>query len=236
MRSLQRALKFLTRAVSAAPIAARIAATALVVAIASGAPVSSALAQSNANATASRARLSAADRALLDRASAYLTNLSGANGRFVQTDPSGRQIAGEYWIKRPGKIRFEYDRTGLLVVSDGTNVNVYDPRLKTFDRFPLAATPLNLFLARQVRVDRGVQVDSVRRARDGFVIVARDPRRQAEGSIALIFNEANGALRLREWTITDGQGRRTRVQLTSLQTASPDPALFVLNAPAGTRR
>ena len=49
-----------------------------------------------------------------------------------------------------------------------------DARLTTFDSYPLAATPLSLFLARNIRLDRGVQVTKVTRMADGFSITARD--------------------------------------------------------------
>ena len=41
---------------------------------------------------------------------------------------------------------------GLLVVSDGSNVKRYDPRLNVFRQVPLGATPLSTFLARTVDV------------------------------------------------------------------------------------
>ena len=92
--------------------------------------------------------LSADDKALVDKAVAYLQGLSEAKGRFTQTDPRGAVSTGELFLKRPGKARFAYDPpSGLLVVSDGGAVAIQDNRLKTFDSYPLGATPLSLFLA-----------------------------------------------------------------------------------------
>lgn len=197
-------------------------------------PAAASFAQSGAakgRPAAGRPALSAEDKALVDRAAAYLQGLGAAKGQFVQIDARGRVSRGTFYLQRPGKARFEYAApSGLLIVSDGSNVNVQDRRLKTFDRYPLRATPLNLFLARQVRLDQGVVVDRVTRQSDGFQIAARDGKRQAEGSILLSF--AGSPLRLTEWTITDAQGGRTRVQLTSLTpTSGLDPSLFVLRDP-----
>lgn len=180
---------------------------------------------------AAAAPLSADDKALVDKAAAYLQNLASAKGDFVQTDGRGRTSRGTFYLQRPGKARFEYaPPSGLLIVSDGSNVNVHDRRLKTFDRYPLSQTPLNLFLARQVRLDKGVKVDRVVRLSDGFALYARDGKRQAEGSIILTF--AGEPMRLSEWTITDAQGGRTRVQLSSLSAVSGlSPSLFVLRDP-----
>lgn len=170
--------------------------------------------------------LSAADKALVDRAVAYLEGLSQARARFVQTDARGATTRGTVYLKRPGKARFEYDPpSGLLVVSDGSTVAVSDSRLKTFDRYPLGSTPLSLFLARSIRLDRGVQVTEVRRLADGFTLTARDIRKQTAGQIALTFAEA--PFRLTGWTVTDAQRRATRVALSELTAAAAPNSLFV---------
>lgn len=175
--------------------------------------------------------LAPADKALVDRAVAYLEGLTEAQGRFVQTDARGRTSTGALFLKRPGKARFAYDApSGLLVVSDGGVVSVQDPRLKTFDQYPLSATPLSLFLARTIRLDRGVAIARVARARDGFSITARDARRETAGEITLDFIE--GPLRLSGWTVLDAQRRPTRISLIALERASGlDRALFVLKDP-----
>lgn len=191
-------------------------------------PLAAPLAQTSRAAASS---LSAEDQALVARASAYLQGLSSAKGDFIQTDSRGRTTRGTFYLQRPGKARFEYAApSGLLIVSDGSNVNVHDKRLKTFDRYPLGSTPLALFLARQVRLDQGVKVERVTRTDNGFQILARDARRQADGAIAMTFG--GSPLRLTEWTVIDPQGGRTRVQLSSLQPASGlSPSLFVLRDP-----
>ncbi len=175
--------------------------------------------------------LSAADKALVDRAAAYLQGLTEAKGRFVQTDPRGVVTRGELYLKRPGKARFDYEApSGLLVVSDGGKVSIHDARLKTFESYPLMATPLSLFLARQVRLDRGVVISRVARYADGFAITARDGKKQAEGQITLTFTDK--PLRLAGWTVTDAQGASTRIQLVGLTPAfGLASSLFVLNDP-----
>jgi outer membrane lipoprotein-sorting protein len=74
--------------------------------------------------------------------------------------------------------------SGLLVVSNGNNVNIFDSRLKTFESYPLSRTPLALLLAREVRLDRGVVITDVRKLADGFTIVAQDAKRQTLGRSA----------------------------------------------------
>ena len=138
---------------------------------------------------------------------------------------------GVFSMKRPGKARFQYDAPAeMVIVSDGSNVSVYDARLKTFDRFPLSRTPLNLLLAREVRLDRGVVISAVDPTPTGFTISARDGRKEAEGRIVLVFSDE--PIALRGWTVVDSQGAQTRVQLGDLTPSDGlDASLFVLQDP-----
>lgn len=199
-----------------------------------GLPAAAALAGLSGPALA-QSGLSADDQAVLARAQSYLQGLTSAQGEFTETGPGGQVRRGRFWLQRPGKMRFEYtEPAGLLVVSDGSNVMRYDPRLNVFRQVPLGQTPLSTFLARNVRLDQGVRIDRITRMASGaFAITARDSRRPNEGSVILAF--AGEPLRLQEWTITDAQGGRTRTQLTSLTPASGLAAsLFQLRDP--TRR
>ena len=177
------------------------------------------------------AKLTAEQKALLDKATAYIQGLSSAKGRFVQTDQRGTQTQGTFYLQRPGKARFAYDPpAGLLVVSNGNNVNIFDSRLKTYESYPLSKTPLNLLLAREVRLDRGVVITDVRPLADGFTIVAQDAKRQALGKISMDFS--NGPVGLMGWTVTDIKGGQIRVRLADFaETSDLDPKLFVLTDP-----
>lgn len=194
----------------------------LILALCAGAAAGPALAQ---------AALSPDDQQLVARATAYLEGLTQAKARFIQVDARGQTSQGTVYLKRPGKARFAYDPpSGLLVVSDGGTVSVSDSRLKTFDKYPLMATPLSLFLAKTIRFDRGVQVTGVTRAADGFTIAARDGRKQTAGQISLTFRE--NPLTLVGWTVTDAQRRVTQVQLVGLAPATGlNPDLFYLKDP-----
>lgn len=176
------------------------------------------------------AALPAADQALVDKAVASLQSMKSVKGRFVQTDARGATTQGSIFLQRPGKARFAYDApSGLTVVSDGARVSVQDKRLKTFNQYPLSSTPLALLLAREVRLDKGVQVTRVTRLADGFTLTAVDARKKTRGQIALTFT--NAPVRLIGWNVTDAQGGSTRVRLTGLQAASIPASTFVLKDP-----
>ena len=172
-----------------------------------------------------------ADRTLVEQAAAYLQGLRTAKARFSQTSSRGGTAAGTLYLNRPGKARFEYDPPAeMLVVSDGRNVSVYDRRLKTFDRTPLGATPLAIFLARRISLEEDVKVVRVTRSDDGFSVTVVDAKSPASGRLVLDF--AQDPIALRGWTVVDGQGIETRIRLSGFTPGgSFDPALFVLADP-----
>ena len=175
-----------------------------------------------------------ADQARITKATTFLEGLKTATGRFEQTDFHGRITKGNWYLERPGKLRFDYDApSSLQLVSDGRNVSMWDPRLQTFDQFPLSETPLSLFLSKQIRFDEGVIVTGVSSDSNGFSLKARDRRKQIEGSVTISFNQApDGSVSLKAWTIVDAQGRGTTVELVSFARDSAlRSGLFVLNKP-----
>src|SRR5271154_5949045 len=121
-----------------------------------------------------RADPSPEDHALVSRAVAYLDGLTAMKGAFQQTDPKGVSVTGTFYLARPGRARFEYNPpSGLLITSDGKTVTLSDSRLKSFQRFPLSSTPLALFLADHIRLDKGAQVTGVEHNANGFSITPR---------------------------------------------------------------
>jgi outer membrane lipoprotein-sorting protein len=177
------------------------------------------------------ATLSPEDKTLVDRAAAYLDGLTQARAEFVQTDARGNVSRGELFLNRPGKARFEYQPpSSMIVVANGHTVTVYNQRLQTFDSYPLASTPLALFLQKQVRLDGKVVITRVERSSGGFRLTARDAKHPGRGEITLTFSDEPMALK--QWSIVDSQGARTTVQINDLRpTSGLDPSLFELRGP-----
>lgn len=172
--------------------------------------------------------LSEADRADLDRVSAYLNSIHTLQGEFVQIGPSGQMDQGKFYMQRPGKLRFEYAAPSpMLIVSDGRTVAVSNSKLKTVDRYPLSALPLDMILGDKVDWRRDSAVMRVTRQPGMLMIEARTSRNRSKPNIAITF--ADPQLELRQWTIIDDQGLPTTVALRGLTAnAEVSDALFVL--------
>lgn len=96
----------------------------------------------------------------LNEVSNYLNRLQTATGGFTQINGDGTLSTGQVFIKRPGRIRFEYNPPdNSLVMAGGGSVAVFDSRSNTGpERYPLNQTPLKIILEANVDLSRARMV------------------------------------------------------------------------------
>lgn len=167
----------------------------------------------------------------LERANAALNEIDTARGRFTQLDPNNHFSKGEFYLNRPGRMRFEYeDPVPLLIVSDGTTLAIEDRDLETVDRVPLASTPLNLILRRNADLERDANILSVEEKAGLIAIRMADKSGEADGELELFFDPET--YQLKQWEATDITGAITTVQLIDTELGvSVSPGLFRLEDP-----
>jgi len=152
----------------------------------------------------------------LAEVSRHLNSFTTAEGEFTQINADGTISTGQIYIKRPGRIRFEYnppDRS--LVLSGGGSVAIFDPQSDTNpERYPLAETPLKIIL--ENTIDLGQSGMVTRESYDGTAttVTAQDPQRPQLGNIQLRFT--GNPTELRQWVVTDDTGTQTTVILGDL--------------------
>jgi len=101
-----------------------------------------------------------AQKLSLGQVSQYLNAMQTAQGGFTQINADGTLSTGQIYIKRPGRIRFEYNAPdNSLVMAGGGSVAIFDPRSNNGpDRYPLSQTPLKIILERNVDLGRAKMV------------------------------------------------------------------------------
>lgn len=153
----------------------------------------------------------------------YLNNLRTMKARFVQTDNEGRQIAGDFMLKRPGRMRFEYDAPIKdFIVADGTFVHYYDAKMKQQSSAPISRTLANFFLQKDITLSGDIFVDEIRREKDDSLLILTLSQRKdpLAGNLSLAFSRdpKSGALSLLKWRVIDPQGLITETALFDTQT------------------
>jgi outer membrane lipoprotein-sorting protein len=173
------------------------------------------IAAAYAAAPAGSARLTEADRADLKRIAEYFNTIRTMQGRFLQVAPDGGAAEGRIYMNRPGRFRFEFDPpVPMLIVSDGAYIIMEDRELKTVERIPLGATPLDLLLRDKVVFDDSVGIAKVERGAAILRVTLFAPDRPKEGSLTIVFGDK--PLEFAGWTITDAQGKVTSISLSQV--------------------
>ena len=171
----------------------------------------------------------ARQRALVERINGYLSNIQTLVGDFVQVGPDGARTEGQFFIQKPGKVRFEYKPPSRVdVIADGQSVVVRDRKLATQDLYPLSQTPLRYLLSDRIDLGRDTNLVSV--AVDDVFVTLVIEEKQFVGTNRLVLMFGAKDLQLRQWTVTDPQGYDTTVAVYNLDTKKkPDPDLFKIN-------
>ena len=166
-------------------------------------------------------------RAIIDRVDNYLSATQVLSGKFVQVGPDGRRSQGEFFIQKPGRVRFDYDAPSPIdIIADGQTVVVRDRNLATQDVYPLSQTPLRFLLADQVDLMKDTSLVAVY-ADDVFITVVVEEKNGIVGTSRLMIMFSAKDMQLKQWTVTDPQGYDTTVAVYNLDTSKkPDPGMF----------
>ena len=152
----------------------------------------------------------------LGQVSSYLNSFTSAQGEFTQINADGTISTGTLYIKRPGRIRFEYNPPEeALVMAGGGQVAIFDPRSYTGpDRYPLSQTPLKIILEQNVDLTRSNMVTGHTSDGTTTTVTAQDPDNPQYGNIRMVYTAA--PVELRQWIVTDDTGQQTTVILGDL--------------------
>jgi outer membrane lipoprotein-sorting protein len=177
-----------------------------------------------------------ADKIPLKSLSAYLNSITTAESDFSQINADGSISTGKIFIKRPGRVRFEYappDQS--LVLASGGQVAIFDAKSnQPPEQYPLKRTPLNLILAENVDLGRAKMVMDHTADGTSTRVLAQDPANPEYGTIELVFTD--NPVALRQWVITDDLGQQTTVILGEMQVGGNlKPSLFDVTAETARR-
>lgn len=156
----------------------------------------------------------------LSKVAAHMQAVSTMAASFSQTDRKGGVLAGTLLMKRPGHIRFEYQKgVDLLIVGDGKSLNVIDYQVRQVQRWPIGNSPLSALLnpGQDVRKYGKLAAGS---NDDVISVEVRDPKRPEYGMMTMVFVKqagAPGGYTLSGWVALDSKNNRTSVRLSNVK-------------------
>jgi outer membrane lipoprotein-sorting protein len=172
------------------------------------------------------AQLTDADKADLARVEGYLNGMSSVKASFQQFTESEGLAFGRIYLRRPGRLRVEYDPPSeILLIADGTLLSYYDAELNHLEQVPLNLSPMWFLLRENVKLGGDVTVTSFKKAANSILVGLVQSDEPDAGSVVLEFGDK--PLELRQWTITDSAGTQVRVGLYDAEFGVPlSAALF----------
>jgi len=102
-------------------------------------------------------------------------------------------------------------------------VAIFDPKSNVPpEQFPLARTPLNLILGRNIDFSTSNMIVGHSEDGEATVVTVQDPEYPEYGNIQLKFT--GNPIQLRQWVITNDAGQQTTVIMQSLEKTSSIPS------------
>jgi outer membrane lipoprotein-sorting protein len=148
----------------------------------------------------------------------HLRAVTSMTANFVQTDRTGKALSGQLSLKRPGKVRFQYQKgVPLLIVGDGKALTMIDYQVRQVSRWPIGDSPLAVLIDPSKEISRFAKL--VPSGDPGLILVAaRDPKHPEFGTTTIAFSRdssAPGGLMLQGWSVLDAQNNRSSVRLSN---------------------
>jgi outer membrane lipoprotein-sorting protein len=147
----------------------------------------------------------------------YFNSIRTLKARFVQTNPNGSIIQGTFYVRRPGRLRFEYDPPSQLkIVADGFQVTMWDPTTKDFGQWPIGWTAVSFLVKDPMSLSGDLRVEKLERVNGLIEATMSQTKKPKDGKVIVRFSE--NPLTWRGWTIIDSRGQQVSVALTDMQT------------------
>lgn len=176
----------------------------------------------------------------LDKVVGHMQAVSTMTADFTQTDRNGQSLSGKLLLKRPGHVRFEYQKdVPLLIVADGSALTLIDYEVKQVQRWPIKNSPLAALLS--PGSDLAKYGKLVPTSSDAVISVeVRDKKRPEFGIITMVFVQqagAPGGYTLNGWVALDSKNNRTSVRLANIKFNGPIAnSRFTWKDPRPTKR
>ena len=157
----------------------------------------------------------AVDAALVQKAETYLNSITGLTGDFTQV-ANGKKETGVFSMLRPGRVRLDYNKSPIQLISDGKDLYFFDKSLDQITTVPLTSTPAGILVRKNINLRTAdIVVSSTSSTSDTFSLKMHIKDSEGLGSMLVTFDK--DPVKLRAWTVTDATGAKTEVSFSGLK-------------------
>jgi len=175
------------------------------------------------------APLTAEEKTWVKKIETYLNGLKSVKARFAQASSTGAVAEGNVFLKKPGRMRFEYDPPiPVLMIADGWWLGYYDLELEQVSHTLLSSTPADFLVDEKISFDKDIIITGFAHQGRFISLTLIATGEGEEGKMTISFK--TDPLKLHQWSVTDAQGVVTDVTLVNPKFNLPlAKDLFVLN-------
>ena len=143
----------------------------------------------------------------------YVNSIRTLKARFVQSNPNGSIAQGTLYVRRPGRMRFEYDPPSQLkIVADGFQVTMWDNATKDFGQWPIGWTAASFLVKDPLTLSGDLRVEKLDRVKGLLEMTVIQAKKPQEGRVIVRLSE--NPMALRGWTVIDQRGSQVTVSLS----------------------
>ena len=182
-------------------------------------------------ATVATAEANAADIARVEQ---YLSSITTIQADFNQTSTDGSLSKGKFYLKRPGKMRWQYSPpTPILIVSDGKAITYYDAELDQLSYIGVDDTLAGFLAQKDIKLNsKTTRLTNFESANGVIRATLVQVKKPDEGSLVLEFSDK--PLQIKQMVVSDATGHVSHVQLENAKFGGPlDDNLFTFEDPRG---
>ena len=144
----------------------------------------------------------------------YLSQFNSLKTDFIQINNNGNISSGKIFLKRPGKIRIEYEDQPLLIISDGRKIATINKKIKNISFYSLEDIPIKLLLFHDINNEK-INIEKLLKKENFIKLKLTEKGFEDRGYIELIFEDE--PFQMKKWTIFKKDKSKTEILLNNLQ-------------------
>lgn len=158
----------------------------------------------------------------------YLNSIRTAKAGFFQADQYGGMIEGEFSVKKPGKFRWDYIDTKILIVSDGKTITYYDKELEQKNYLSVNDTVASLLARENIKLGIDAEVLEVVNKGESTHVKLKYRKQTEIKEFSLVFQ--NEPFTLGKMEVVDKDDNHLSITLVDFMVNSPmEDQIFIID-------